>query len=239
MENTSAVDQNSLYVREGDDKGRIADPDKAQEIAILEKGSGVDAALAREGQMAREVSGEMSEEEKRNAEFVAMVAENYPDAGRSVEIDGRPAFVVVADSENALVFTVSGVVEVGKSYGSGKSLDLWHSPDLIPGVLDRASKDKVEIPVKSIGGVMPTLISTGDGGEVSVYKHDLQTDEGKIFFKARSLRGADGIPAFLEMRQREGKSLREAAEKEARVVPAEDLYAELGLKKNESPKVSE
>jgi hypothetical protein len=74
MENTQET-PGSIYVQEGPNAGRIAEPLKAQEIANLEK-----PAIDLEVKMERQAQNELSPEQKKNVEIMEGLKTKYPEA---------------------------------------------------------------------------------------------------------------------------------------------------------------
>jgi len=76
-------EKESIYVPEGEDKGRIEDPEVAKEIAEL-KG----VARDREKERARQAEIGLTPEQERNLEIMDELRKRYPDSFEAVYYDG-------------------------------------------------------------------------------------------------------------------------------------------------------
>jgi len=109
-----------LHVQEGEDKGRIADPGEAQELANLEK-----PARDREITMEKEHETGLTEEERKNIEVMQGVKKKYPNL-ETADTEYGP--MVVATERNAhmtgsmFVFTQKGLFRVN-SPGKHERID--------------------------------------------------------------------------------------------------------------------
>ncbi|KKU02864.1 MAG: hypothetical protein UX99_C0020G0003 [Candidatus Amesbacteria bacterium GW2011_GWB1_47_26] len=105
-----------FHVSEGPDKGRVTnDQGRAQELAGLEATKGRNAALAREGELKRQMETGSTDDERNNLAIMAGVKEKYPDACDAVvDSKGREFLRLRQDSEYSNYFTQYGVVFAGE-----------------------------------------------------------------------------------------------------------------------------
>ena len=114
------IDKSLIHEKEGEERGTIKDIGAAQELAYIEKSKGVDAALARE----KELAEGLTEVQKENLKAIELLPGKYPHAfipdsdGTPIKVDnkGRQYLVTrpIRDKANAVI-TQEGVCFVSMS----------------------------------------------------------------------------------------------------------------------------
>ncbi len=188
------VDLKQIYTTVPEDKGRIADPNQAQELAKTEDTLGQSARVAQEKSMEFVANEGMTEIQKRNSELMDGVEQKYPNACiKHVDEKGRKVLVANTGPTGtlwggrSLVFTKDAVILLDSTNIGGPKMDENVDWNMFGDELEKSLKEGSKDWITNFRGEKEARLWMGNiGSEKYVESHGGRTG-GHISIEATQM----------------------------------------------------